>query len=326
MIKYSRTINKVNIILTAGMYLFFSMAVLNNASASIEIVYEYSLSDFGGAVTCNWASLFVDTGRNEIYVVDPDERDVRIFNEKGMEIFRFGDDGSLGSINDVAVKENGDIIVLSNFKSTPTLLQCNFRGEVTGELSIERILSGFQEFIPSRMVYKNRQFYLIDIYSMKIVVTDSEGYFQNWIDLALILNLRPEKQAGIEIGGINVDYEGNILFTVPVFFTAYILDPEGNIKGFGSPGSSPGRFGVIGGITTDDYGNIYVADRLRSVVLIFDRYLKFMKEFGYRGGRQENLISPMNIAFDDMARLYVSQLRSRGVSVFKIMNIKANGP
>jgi hypothetical protein len=74
----------------------------------------------------------------------------------------------------------------------------------------------------------------------------------------------------------------------------------------------------VGGIVADERGNYYVADRLRCVVLIFDKDFRFQKEFGYRGANPENLIGPRNLVLDTGGRLYVSQLRSRGVSVFKI--------
>jgi hypothetical protein len=61
-----------------------------------------------------------------------------------------------------------------------------------------------------------------------------------------------------------------------------------------------------------------VSDRLKSAVLIFDKNFKFVKEFGYRGRKPHNLISPRDLSLDAKGRLYVSQLSSRGVSVFKI--------
>jgi DNA-binding beta-propeller fold protein YncE len=68
----------------------------------------------------------------------------------------------------------------------------------------------------------------------------------------------------------------------------------------------------------DDRGYFYVADRLKSAVLIFDRNFKFVREFGYRGSKPHNLTGPWNLGLDADNRLYVSQLASRGVSVFKI--------
>ena len=75
----------------------------NNVSAEIETSFLYHLSDFGGPIPYNWPTISVDVERNEIYVVDKKETNITIFNEQGMEIYHFGDDGSLGSAVDAAL-------------------------------------------------------------------------------------------------------------------------------------------------------------------------------------------------------------------------------
>ena len=73
------------------------------------------------------------------------------------------------------------------------------------------------------------------------------------------------------------------------------------------------------GIVADDRGYIYVADRLKSAVIIFDKNFKFLHEFGYRGRKSYNLIAPNDLDLDNQGRLYVSQLASIGVSVFNVI-------
>ncbi|MBA4366942.1 MAG: hypothetical protein C0403_04810 [Desulfobacterium sp.] len=306
----------LTIVFLAG--IVFVNGFWTEAKASIEISFAYSLSNFSGPIPYNWVNLFVDEPRNEIYVVDPQEREIRVFNANGMEVFTFGDDGSLGAVFDVAVEKNGDILVLSKDNSSFPILRCNFRGEVIGKITLSDFPSWLSDFSPTRMICRNELLYLMDVVSMKIAVTSMDGLFKNGYDLMSLLEIPPDKMFGTEAGGFNVDGNGNMLFTVPVLFSAYTLSPEGELKGFGTPGSAPGRFGVVGGIAADESGNIFVADRLRSVVLIFDSQFKFQKEFGYRGSLPDNLISPTNLVIDGKDKLYVSQFRSRGISVFKI--------
>ena len=100
--------------------------------------------------------------------------------------------------------------------------------------------------------------------------------------------------------------------------TLFPLDyASGKVRAFGTRGSSPGKFNVVSGIAADDNGNIYVADTLRCVVMIFDREFNFRTEFGYRGLEPGNLIAPMELTVDS-DRVYVAQTRSRGVSVFRV--------
>jgi hypothetical protein len=117
--------------------------------------------------------------------------------------------------------------------------------------------------------------------------------------------------------GFGVDGRGNVLFTVAPLFQAFVLSPEGELRGFGVRGSSPGKFNVVGGIAADPDGNLYVTDVLRSVVMVFDAAFEFQGEFGYRGDGPGNLIAPRDLVVGD-GQVFVTQSAARGVSVFRI--------
>jgi outer membrane protein assembly factor BamB len=95
------------------------------------------------------------------------------------------------------------------------------------------------------------------------------------------------------------------------------MTPDKKMRMFGTRGSSPGKFNIVSGITADDQGNIFVTDTLRCVVIAFDKDFNFKTEFGYRGLDPGNLIAPMELVVNN-DRVYVSQSRSRGVSVYRI--------
>lgn len=288
------------------------------AMAEADATFLYSLSDFNGPVPFNSASISVDQLRNEIYVVDPRERSITIFNSQGMEVYGFGDDGSLGPVIDVAVKGDGNILVLSREGQRSSLTLCNFRGEPMAKEELKNLPAEFSNFSPDRIVIQRGLLYLLDSQGMKLVVADSNGHFQKGYDFLSLLDIKNNLKGGAtEIDGFSVDRRGNVLFTVPVFFHAYQLSPEGEITGFGVKGSGPGRFNQMGGIAADD-SYYYVTDKLKSAVLIFDKDFKFQSEFGYRGVRPGNLTGPRNLALDGEGKLYVSQRGKRGISVFQI--------
>jgi len=118
--------------------------------------------------------------------------------------------------------------------------------------------------------------------------------------------------------GFDVDPEENLLFTVPLLFSAFRMSSNGKLEQVGNSGSSPGGFGIVAGIASDEHGFYYVTDRLRCVVMIFDQDFNFITEFGHRGYRPANLIVPDDVAVDRRGNIYVSQAGNRGVSVFKI--------
>lgn len=298
--------------------LFPSAAV--PALAEIDLTFLYRLSDFNGPVRANWATVRVDETRNEIYVVDAERFDITIYNQKGMLVHRFGDDGRLGVIGDVGVTSAGNILVLSRGTGGMSLLECNFRGDDPTRVDLKNLPPELASFSPSRLVCREGRVYLLDISAMVIVVASEHGVFQKMYDLGSLLEVDEKKKGETEINGFSVDYAGNMLFTVPVLFSAYRLSPDGILSGFGKPGSAPGRFGIVGGIVADKKGNLYVADRLKCVIIVFDKNFQFLKQFGYRGDRPENLIAPYEVAVDPQGNLYVSQLQNRGVSVFKVTN------
>ena len=266
----------------------------------------------------NWATISVDEERQEIYVTDSQAGIIRIYNDRGMEVYRFGDDWSLGMVLAAVVRNDGNILVLTRRNSRPSIVICNFRGEYLVDFELQDFPADFAGFSPTGMAYRYGRLYLLDNDSLRLAETDSNGFFLTGYDLGALLEIDEKNRSSTQIGGFSVDRTGDIFFTVPVLFQAYKLSADGKLASFGKPGSAPGRFNVVGGIVADDQGNIYVADRLKSAVLIFDQNFKFINEFGYRGRKPYNLIAPNDLSLDGEGRLYVSQLASIGVSVFKI--------
>ena len=290
-----------------------------DSRAEVQTDFLYSLSNFSGRVQSNMARIHFDEDRKEMYVTDLGTNGVRIFNARGMEIYRFGDDWNFGAIIAAAVRKDGNILVLNQTISRNTIYLCNFRGEFISELTLKNLPSDFAGFSPSGMVYRHEQIYLLDNSAMRLLVTDSNGVARIGYDLASLTAVEEKKRPQTAIGGYSVDRGGNILFTIPVLFSAFKLTTEGKLSGFGRPGSAPGRFNNVGGIAADDRGYYYVSDRLKHAVLIFDRNFKFVREFGYRGSKPHNLSGPRDLVIDTDNQLYVSQFASRGVSVFKIL-------
>jgi DNA-binding beta-propeller fold protein YncE len=289
----------------------------NNVIAAVQTSFLYTLSNFSGPVPYSSVGITVDRSRNEVYIINPKENDIRVFNDQGMEIYRFGEDGSLGRVYDLAVKKDGNIIVLSKRNFNISILLCNFRGEPVSTLELKNFPPEFSGFIPTRMICQHELLYLLDSGSLRLAVTDTDGVFQKGYDLGLLAAIEESKRAQTAIGGFSVDREGNMLFTIPVLFAAYKLTPDGNLVSFGKRGSTPGTFNIVGAIAVDDRGYYYVADKLKSAILIFDTNFTFQYQFGLRGLGPDNLVGPRDLALGE-GKLYVSQLLNRGVSVFKL--------
>lgn len=286
-------------------------------SQPVKGSYVYNLSSFTGSISDNWSRVAVDRERNEVYALY--QNAIRVFNESGMEVYRFGDDLDLGHIVDVAVDERGDILLLVSRGSRAVIVRCNYRGQPRSEITLKGLPADFSDLVPDRMAYQRGHVFLASSAGLKIVVTDREGNFTKGHDLFRRFQLGEKDRGTTELGSFSVDREGNVLMTVPVLFRAFVLSPEGTITAFGKPGGAPGRFNIAGGIARDSKGNVLVADKAKGSVLVFDRKFDFVTQFATYGYKPGQLIFPGDLAIDGRDRVFVTQMGKRGISVFRLI-------
>ncbi|MGO9014161.1 MAG: hypothetical protein ACLQF0_04195 [Dissulfurispiraceae bacterium] len=313
-----KLLNKTHLILFSAFILAIALMPVKVLAARGS--YLYSLSNFDGIAPFNWVRMHIDDATGEVYVADPATQSIVIFNNVGMQIYDF-DTSEFGRVMDFAVDNEGNFLILtSQYGSAATLTKCNYRGEFVSRTEFKGIPPGIaSNFSPNRFFYKNNRFYLASDGAMKVVVTDINGIFESSYDLKSMLKLDEKTlQSSTGIFGLTVDNAGRILFTIPSAFSVYIVSPDGTWTSFGQHGSTPGKFNIVSGIAEDDKGNIYVTDKLKCAVMVFDRNYNFKTEFGYRGSAKDNLVVPDDLAVDKSGKVYVSQSRNRGVSVFHV--------
>ena len=291
------------------------------APAGSGFVYQYNLADFDGVVPFMGVRIRLDEARDEAYVLHGNA--VRIFSSSGMETYSFLLDPALGVFVDLAIDADGDIYALG-YKPERALegrdffiLRCDYRGEPKGDILPAGLPAELESFGPDILVLQGDRFYLASFDRFLAVILDRSGALQQVVDLAALAGLDEESRANSQLGGFAVDREGRLVFSIPTDFSIRLVTADGSQRmRFGESGSRPGQFGVVGAVATDTEGNIFVVDKLRSVVLVFDRDLKFATEFGRYGNRPENLVIPSDVAVSPSGKLFVSQMRKRGVSVF----------
>lgn len=303
--------------LTVRLLVYVALAVVSSAAlaAQVKPAYLHTLSTFTGPLRYDWVRVQVDANRDEAYVIF--QNVVRVFNPSGMQIFTFGEDLDVGQIADVAVNPDGRILVLSYKDQKPFVTVCNYRGVPLQPMEVTKLPAGVP-FQPQRVVYRNGEYYFLSLSAGSLIVTDATGEFRRHVDLLSALGTVDKEKTNNEISGFAVDKDGTMFFTVPTVFKVFKQSPDGTIASFGAPGSAAGKFGVVAGIAVDSRGDIVVADKLKCVVMTFDKDFKFLGEFGYRGAKPQNLILPDAVAIDSKDRLYVSQARGRGISVFAL--------
>ncbi len=308
---------------TLAIALAISIAAATLASAGVDVAFLYRLSNFSGVLPYSDVQIHADRYHDEVYVGEGDV--IRVFNAAGMEIFEFTHDASkFGSILDIATNENGEIFVLSYCsgspprESGPLITLYNYRGEPKRSFGFDGLPEAMSSFAPNRMLYRNKKLVFASTSTLMVLVTDAAGTYESQIDLVGGLEIAERARDGAELGGFDMDASGAILYTIPTAFKAFRRKPDGTAEAWGKSGSSPGNFGIAGSITEDEAGDIVVADRARGVVLVFTPNLLFLREFGSRGPRDEQLVGPGRLAMGSGDKLYVTQLALRGIAVFSL--------
>ena len=288
--------------------------------AATEVSHAYNLADFSGTVPFSHVGLSVDRAHGEILVLDANT--VHIFNNAGMEVFQFEiDPAAHGTIVSVVPDANGDLLGIgyaNDGSGAWSLERFSYRGEPRGATEVHGLTPAFQDIQPSSIFIVRDGLVLISRTQMLMAVVDGSGTFLRGTDIGALLQVPENERSTTQISGVSLDESGTLLFTVPVEFRAYIVSPDGRVESFGKVGSAPGQFGVVSGIARDAEGRYFVADKLRSVVMVFDKNYRFLTEFGFLGLGVDNLVRPDQIALADGGKLYVTQLYNRGVAVYSL--------
>jgi len=299
--------------------------VLSSATARAQPVkgtFLYNLSSFTGTISFSWPRVFIDQERNEVYVIY--QNFVRVFNETGMEVYSFGDDLDLGTIVDLTLDRDGNILLLSYKWSQTTdrvryeITRCNYRGEPKWKTEVKNLPPQYSKFLPNRMIYREGNLYLASLVTMVVIVISADGTFKEVYDILPLLELEEKEKQDAMMEGFSMDGEGNFLFTIPPLFRAYKISPDRKVSYFGKAGSTPGRFNIVAGIASDSKGNILVVDKLKCAVMVYDKNFNFLTQFSSRGWKPGFLIAPEDVAVDNQDRVYVTQAGNKGISVFRI--------
>ena len=83
------------IALLAALALLCAAAAQPSCADAVTASYLYKLSDFSGTIPFDAVRMYADRQYHEIYVTGTDNT-VHIFNDKGMEVYQFNEDGGSG--------------------------------------------------------------------------------------------------------------------------------------------------------------------------------------------------------------------------------------
>lgn len=314
--------------------IYLPEAVSAPVSSSFKLGYGFVSRGYSNSEKFSRpGSAFFQKDRQELYVTDPGSGQIFIFDNKGMPITKFphyavqpGSDDARGIIGEpraIAVKKNGDILVVDSMCRYLDVLDYNGR-------SVEKI-------------------YISDLLGMReskirpicLALDASENIYMSLSgDVNEILVLTPNLQVKAEIGritdpdrsreavtGLWVDNDGKIYATYAEGTCVRIYAPDGRmLAGFGTHDSGFDNFSLPSGVVTDSHGNIWAVDTLRHTVTAFSQEpidtsirtsaIHVIGGFGKKAGQ---FAFPTAIAGDGAKRIFVVEGTGARVQAFDII-------
>lgn len=305
----------------AALWLVASLTPLCAGTGSVRVTFGHTLSDFTGPVPFGEARVAVDPASGEALVGWG--REVRVFNEVGMQVHKFATSMAHAGILDLVATASGDLFTAALDLDSPggrpqvVFTRHDFRGVPLESMTLTGLPDGYTAFLPNRVFHHGGRLIAVDTARWLAVFAEPNGRFTGGLDLGSALGLSREEQESLQITGITVDPEANFLLTCSTLFRAFVVSPEGVVlASWGEAGSVPGSFGVVSGIARDRLGRTFVADKNRGVVMVFDPAYRFITEFGGDRSSAGALGLPSNVVIDDAGRIYVTQVGKGGVGVY----------
>ncbi|ABS26042.1 NHL repeat-containing protein [Anaeromyxobacter sp. Fw109-5] len=277
----------------------------------VRVRYLFSLTAHTGKTTLDVPGLSWDPEARELFVLFAG--DLRVFNASGMEIYRFNRQPELGWLQSVTPLPGGDLLLWTVKEGQSRFVRCDFRGRPLGEFTLSGVppdLVGIGRIGPFRA---GDRLYFPEETGKRLAVTSLEGEFIAVRDLTLKFGDEEDKleKEDLDRGGFWIDEKENVYFSFPLIFHVAVLGPDGKQRGFGQKGSTVGKFNVIGNLAADEDGYVYVADVLKSTVMVFNSEFRYV-------GQVAGIHRPAGILYGG-GKLFVAQGRGAGVAVFEVL-------
>jgi DNA-binding beta-propeller fold protein YncE len=272
----------------------------------VNVVRGYSDRGLFG----NPVGIFYDATKGEIYLADPGNHQVGIFDSKGTTLWTFKhwvtDDRAgarvLGAPHSIVVNSSGDIIVSDNQADYLDIL--DYRGAPMQRIQ-PRDYDGVVSFRGASLALDNSSNLYVAVKLEKPeILKFNVGY-----DLVMRFGEKGgEPHQFDSISGLMVDSDGHI------FVTDLLADPvvkvfasDGSfLKGFGGREENKVDFSYAAGIASTA-GRIWVVDGLRQVVKCLTPDGQFVTMIGGLGVNPGDLYHPSALTSDGDSLLFVAE-------------------
>ncbi len=262
------------------------------------------------------SAIYVDEWFDEIFVADPGNNRIVIFDENGVYRYEFRGREHFSTPWDLTVDSEGFIYVLATTREGRRLLRFDFDGTFNENLPLPGELDGSPVDFRSVALDERGRLYLLDQAGMRVCVYDREG---DLLDrFGILENLGADLLAEQITGRMRI--KGDRLFVpAPAIGSVYVYDLGGNyLRMIGHKGSTPGELNFPVDVAMTDDGLLLVLDKHRFNVVCFNMEGQFYGEFGGKGTHPGWFYHPSLLAVDKDDQVYIGQVFQNKVQVCRI--------
>ena len=310
----------LSLVFAAGLLSFATLSAQGNPELSIPASFKFDLNLPGeGNHFLRPARIFADPNYHEVYVCDPGNSRILIFNEQGIFKFEFSVSEHMGAPLDVVVNSDGYIIVLGSTRQGMRIMKFDFDGLYLGSFAADDASLKQLEETSSIAIDDHDRVYALIQSRGEVVRCSPDGRVET--------EFPAEPQT--EVRDINEMTYGSMYFSggylyIPVsnYGAVNRLTPDGKVVGrIGIKGTNVGQlnFPVSVAVTTD--GIVMVLDKNRFNVVCYGNNGAFLAEFGGKGTRSGWFYHPSWIATDSRDQVYVGQIFNNRIQVLSIPDL-----
>lgn len=250
--------------------------------------------------------IFIDRKFNEVFVIDPGNNRIVVFNTSGIYKFDFSGRDIFGNPTDVVVDSDGLIYVLCTTASGPAIHVFDYDGLYLQQLVLTGQPDG-QIFNPSCLVTDGADnLYILDPDRALITCFDTKGVFRHQFPVLTDLDDKTREETTL---GTPLIANGLVYLPVSSLGSVYVYDLQGSLQHvIGHQGNNLGEINFPVSVAVSSHGVVAVLDKHRFMVVCYDADGKFLGEFGGMGSAPGWFYHPSCLAMDQQDRCYISQI------------------
>ena len=262
------------------------------------------------------SAIHVDKRFDEIFVADPGNNRIVIFDENGVYRHEFRGRGHFSTPWDLTVDSEGFIYVLATAREGRRLLRFDFDGTFVRSLPLPEEMDGLPVDFRSVVLDDRDRLYLLDQAGMRVCVYDREGTLLD--TFGILGSMESDLLAEQIVGRMRIKSD-RLFVPAPAVGSIYVYDLSGNhLRTIGHKGSTVGQLNFPVDVALTDDGLVLILDKHRFNVVCFNMEGDFYGEFGGKGISPGWFYHPSLLAVDEDDQVYVGQIFKNKVQVCRI--------